>query len=1015
MRSSILRLILPAIVIVIVVGVAVILLTQGSAAPACSAFVVTADAPLTLEDGTRVIVLDDAAELRFERTAIGQADLSDEAHAQTLAAVNAMPVNLRVQGSIQAFTRCRDVAIPIHLESPAPDASLDAYAWDGAQWAWLAGAAQQLSVDLPNLPQYLAWVETLPTAPIIGAEPDPRTGGLDPQYNGIITEIYAPGLNVAANGSVTGQVPAAPPEGAPYVVYPVIRNLTADDQPDAASAQAMLGDEAARKNHVQTVVSIATGSNFAGIAIDFRGGISSDAFTSFVEELAVALHAEDKLLAVTLPLPGPEWQTPFDWYRIGQTVDVVQVDLPASTSFYQPTETAASLLQSISTRIDRNKLQPILSAASIRQADGSPSSLSFSEATSSLFDTASATISTTVGTTLTLSTSPSAALSYNASVGVYEKADNNVHTAATLAVKLSALSGLGLRGAVIRDVQGADVAPNLLEPIKAYRQQSTITGSSELNVQWTITASDGAVVLNETRPLANADLTWTPDRDGTYTVKAAIATVEREVAQVTVGAGEAEATDAGGGAADTCFDASYVADVTVADNTRFDKNKDFTKTWKVRNSGSCAWEADTEIAFVSGAQLGASSPVKVGALAGGQSVDVSVPMNSGDKDGAYTGIWRLRNKDGAFGDQLSVVIKVGAEVAAPAPVAPPAGGGPIAYGIHAHFYGYVDAESGAASITSYTNELGLGWVKIQFRWGDYDYYCGGPDFDVLNAMINRANAQGLKVLLSIVTSPPCTHPWTNDVHAPPDDLNRLAGLMGWLVDNFGGRIHGIEVWNEQNIDREWKTSPQVLDANRYTQMLATAYNVIKAKDPNILVVSGALAPTGFNNGVTATDDFTYLQQMVDAGATQYMDCVGTHVNALRVPPSAGLGGEYDSLFNPPHHSWYFKDTVQGYQSITGKPACVTEFGVATQEGVGSVSGFEWAANNTQQNQADWVTQGMSLCKQWGCRLMILWNLDYGPATGAVNDNALYSFLDMGWGKRPVFSAVKNWCAANGCR
>jgi hypothetical protein len=270
-------------------------------------------------------------------------------------------------------------------------------------------------------------------------------------------------------------------------------------------------------------------------------------------------------------------------------------------------------------------------------------------------------------------------------------------------------------------------------------------------------------------------------------------------------------------------------------------------------------------------------------------------------------------------------------------------------------------------------------------------------------------------MLSVVTSPPCKHPWTSDVHAPPDDPNQLAGLVGGLADFYRGRIHAIEVWNEQNIDREWVSQPQKIDPARYTEMLKASYNAIKSKDPNILVVSGALAPTGFSNGVNAMDDFAYLEGMVAAGASRYMDCVGTHVNALRVPPSAQLGGEYDALFNPPHHSWYFYNTVRGYQSITGKAACVTEFGVATQEGVGNVGGFEWAANNTQQKQADWVTEGMSLCRQWGCRLVILWNLDYGPATGAVNDNALYSFVDMGWGKRPVFGAVKNWCAANGCR
>ncbi len=1024
MQLSTRRIVIPAAAIgVIVVAAVVVLLIQQGAMPACGAYAVTADAPLALDGAVSVSIPAGAGELRFDGAVLAEADLAGDASAQVRAALNALPVNLRLQGSILTFARCGETAIPIHLESPAPDASLDAYAWDGARWTWLAGATDKLSVDLPDLPLAVAWAQGLPTAPTIGTHPDPQTGGLAPEYHGIITELYAPGLTVAANGSVTGQVPAAPPEGAPHVMYALVTNVT-DGQADTASVEAMLNDEAARETHIEALASIAGGSNLAGIAIDYRGWTpqAHDTFASLVENLAAALHEKGRQLVVVLPgksATGSPFATDpdeYDWARIGRAADMVQMLLPIEVGSYPLEGESASFWNRAATLINRNKIQAVTSAASARTVSGSLTPASFSETLAALIDAPPSTLSATVGVSLTLNLG----VYFDSNSGAYSNGvldgEIRVHTAATLAAKLNALSGLRLRGVVIRDVQGPDVAPNLLEPIEAYRQQGAITGSSELNVEWTITAADGSTVLSETRPLADADLVWTPDREGTFTVKTTIASVRRDVVRVTVDAGET----ASGGAEPTptvgsCHDAAYVADVSVPDKTRFDKNAEFIKTWRVRNSGTCAWSADTKLAFVSGSQLGAASPVTVGALDVSRTIDISVPMKALDQDGAYTGIWQLRNEDGAFGGQLSVVIQVGAQVAAPPPVAPPAGGGRTEYGIHAHFYGYIDADAGARGITGYINELGLGWTKIQFRWGDYDYYCSGPDLNVLNTMISRAGEAGLKVMLSVVTAPPCTHPWTDDVHAPPDDPAKLAELVGGLSDLFRGRIHAIEVWNEQNISREWKTSPQKLDANRYTQMLAAAYNAIKSKDPNILVISGGLAPTGWNDGVNATDDFLYLQQMVAAGATKYMDCVGTHVNALRVPASAGLGGQYDSLFSPPHHSWYFKDTVVGYHSITGKPACVTEFGVASTETIGSVAGFEWAAENTQQEQADWVTEGMALCRQWGCRLVILWNLDYGPATRLVNDNALYSFIDIGLGRRPVFAAVKNWCAANGCR
>ena len=43
-------------------------------------------------------------------------------------------------------------------------------------------------------------------------------------------------------------------------------------------------------------------------------------------------------------------------------------------------------------------------------------------------------------------------------------------------------------------------------------------------------------------------------------------------------------------ATQTCTDrAQFVADVTVPDGTRYDPGATFTKTWRLRNIGTCTW------------------------------------------------------------------------------------------------------------------------------------------------------------------------------------------------------------------------------------------------------------------------------------------------------------------------------------------------------------------------------------------------------------------------------------------
>jgi len=129
---------------------------------------------------------------------------------------------------------------------------------------------------------------------------------------------------------------------------------------------------------------------------------------------------------------------------------------------------------------------------------------------------------------------------------------------------------------------------------------------------------------------------------------------------------------------------------------------------------------------------------------------------------------------------------------------------------------------------------GSGLDKLQVRWGSEDafYECSGDfgfDWNHTNEVINIAGSKGLRVLFSVVTSPPCTHPWTDDVEAPPDDPNEFAAFVGELALRYAGRGIAIEIWEREN-------ATQRLDAARYTQMLAASYNKIKAIDPGIIVI-----------------------------------------------------------------------------------------------------------------------------------------------------------------------------------
>jgi len=97
-----------------------------------------------------------------------------------------------------------------------------------------------------------------------------------------------------------------------------------------------------------------------------------------------------------------------------------------------------------------------------------------------------------------------------------------------------------------------------------------------------------------------------------------------------------------------CDWAKYVADVTVPDGTSFSAGATFTKTWRLRNNGSCTWTTGYSLVFSSGEKMGGPDSVPLpSTVAPGQTVDISVNLTAPATPGSYRGFWQLKNASGA--------------------------------------------------------------------------------------------------------------------------------------------------------------------------------------------------------------------------------------------------------------------------------------------------------------------------------------------------------------------------------
>ncbi len=170
-------------------------------------------------------------------------------------------------------------------------------------------------------------------------------------------------------------------------------------------------------------------------------------------------------------------------------------------------------------------------------------------------------------------------------------------------------------------------------------------------------------ILTAVAETVSANLSLTPPATATFTATAtATATMtETPTATATATSSPTQGSAANpGGGANTCDNAVFVSDVTIPDGTAIAPGATFTKTWRIKNNGSCTWNASYAVSFLSGTQMGGTSPQLLTAeVLPGSSVDISVALTAPATAGSYTGYWQIQNAAGTgFAQSFYVQIQV---------------------------------------------------------------------------------------------------------------------------------------------------------------------------------------------------------------------------------------------------------------------------------------------------------------------------------------------------------------------
>lgn len=338
---------------------------------------------------------------------------------------------------------------------------------------------------------------------------------------------------------------------------------------------------------------------------------------------------------------------------------------------------------------------------------------------------------------------------------------------------------------------------------------------------------------------------------------------------------------------------------------------------------------------------------------------------------------------------------------------------------------------GGSSALDRIQELQMGWIKYTVHWSQLEPEAGQINWSDLDAVIQSASLHNLKILLTITDAPN----WARSVTVkgkigPPDNAQNYAKIITLILQRYPNGISAIELWDQENLDQNWY-APGNLGAASYLNLLIPASQAIRQVAPGVIIISGALAPTGKNDGITAIDDFRYMQDMIDGKLLDYVDCVGVHHTGFNLPPtlsaedafSGGMppgtlfSGPYDTS-NPvnPHHSWSFYSTLNGYHNMVvaaGRetPLCVTQFGWASADGLPMPPPeFLFARDISEDEQAKYIVRAFHVMREWNfVRLAVLYNLDFAakPQPDQSEGAAFFSILKPSGAPRQAYLALRD--------
>jgi hypothetical protein len=237
-------------------------------------------------------------------------------------------------------------------------------------------------------------------------------------------------------------------------------------------------------------------------------------------------------------------------------------------------------------------------------------------------------------------------------------------------------------------------------------------------------------------------------------------------------------------------------------------------------------------------------------------------------------------------------------------------------------------------------DAGFTAVRVSQVWAPGQTSLSATELAPLQNAVQAAALDGIDVYLTVTQFGSATTPLTDEAQ------QQFAQFAAWLAKTLPG-VHHVIVGNEPNLNRFWlpqfDSSGSDAAAPAYERLLALTYDALKAVDPKLEVLGGAVSPRGSDkpNGIRPTHSPTVFIRDLGAAyrasgrTTPIMDSFAFHPyeDNSSISPVTGVHPKTTTIAIADYSKLVallgqaFDGTAQAGSTL---PIVYDEFGVETQ-------------------------------------------------------------------------------------